>query len=63
MLNVSVTDSLNLSTWLIDVAGDLITDKPFGGNQQRLAILKHKYDPDVMFNKTSPITPLRAEAN
>ncbi|KAL9469078.1 hypothetical protein ACSS6W_010772 [Trichoderma asperelloides] len=43
--------------------GDLITDKPFGGNQQRLAILKHKYDPDVMFNKTSPITPLRAEAN
>ncbi|KAL6903004.1 hypothetical protein GGI43DRAFT_329731 [Trichoderma evansii] len=43
--------------------GDLITDRPFGGNQERLAILKHKYDPDVLFNKTNPIKPLRAEAN
>ncbi|KAL7923524.1 hypothetical protein ACQKWADRAFT_51966 [Trichoderma austrokoningii] len=43
--------------------GDLITDKPFGVNQQRLAELKQKYDPDVMFNKTNPITPLRTAAN
>ncbi|PNP44987.1 hypothetical protein TGAMA5MH_03402 [Trichoderma gamsii] len=43
--------------------GDLITDRPFGGNQQRLAILKQKYDPDVLFYKTNPITPLRTEAN
>lgn len=64
MLNVGVAGSLNPLTWLIlGVAGDLITDKPFGGNQERLAILKHKYDPDLLFNKTNPIKPLRAEAN
>ncbi|KAK4074330.1 FAD binding protein [Trichoderma simmonsii] len=39
--------------------GDLIDKKPFGVNQQRLEMLKHKFDPDCLFNKTSPLVPLK----
>ncbi|KAL7913399.1 hypothetical protein GGI35DRAFT_437338 [Trichoderma velutinum] len=38
---------------------DLIDKKPFGANQQRLEMLKHKFDPDCLFNKTSPLVPLK----
>lgn len=48
---------------ILTTAGDIMGDKPFGVNQRRLAILKQKYDPDFMFNKTSPIAPLRLEKN
>ncbi|KAL7795771.1 hypothetical protein V8C37DRAFT_373369 [Trichoderma ceciliae] len=41
--------------------GDILSDKPYGINQRRLAILKHKFDPESMFNKTSAIAPLRTE--
>jgi hypothetical protein len=45
------------------VAGDILADKLFGVNQRRLAILKQKFDPDFIFNKTSPIAPLPTERN
>ncbi|RFU78144.1 fad binding domain [Trichoderma arundinaceum] len=43
--------------------GDILSDKPFGVNQRRLAVLKQKFDPGFIFNKTSPIAPLRTEQN
>ncbi|KAL7962674.1 hypothetical protein V8C34DRAFT_159653 [Trichoderma compactum] len=39
--------------------GDLIDNRPFGVNQQRLETLKHKFDPDCLFNKTNPLVPLK----
>ncbi|KAL7934440.1 hypothetical protein V8C35DRAFT_28039 [Trichoderma chlorosporum] len=39
--------------------GDLMGNRPFGVNQQRLEALKQKFDPDCLFHKTSPILPLK----
>ncbi|KAL7947314.1 hypothetical protein V8C42DRAFT_317400 [Trichoderma barbatum] len=39
--------------------GDLVGNRPFGANQHRLELLKQKFDPDLLFYKTTPISPLR----
>jgi FAD/FMN-containing dehydrogenase len=40
--------------------GDERTKDVFGENYERLAQLKAKYDPNLVFNKWFPITPAKA---